>query len=327
MTNSCTPWIEKYRPTNLNEVVGNSGAIKRLQQIVSNGAPENLILSGPAGCGKTTSAKCFARELLGENLMKSAFLEMNASDERRIEDVRQKIKSFCQRKVNLPPNRYKIILLDESDSMTEGAQGALRLIMKTHQDTTKFIFACNDGSAIIEPIQTSCTIIRFKSLSTRELTQRILNVIDLESVQYTPDGLEKLLYLAEGDMRLALNYLQSTSQGLGEITEDNLFKICDQPQPQIAKEFLQFCLNGPTGFNDANKKLKLLLDKGYCVTDIAKTISKVAVLEKDLYKGNTRLQLLVVNQIANTMRRTTSGLQTYLQLSGLASEICNLSQN
>ena len=145
------PWVEKHRPEFLHEIVGNSEAVSRLQAIAAVGNLPNIILAGPPGIGKTTSVLCLAREMLGDSY-KNAVLELNASDARGIDVVRNKIKMFAQKKVTLPPGRHKLIILDEADSMTSSAQQALRRTMEIFSNTTRFALACNNSTKIIEPI-------------------------------------------------------------------------------------------------------------------------------------------------------------------------------
>ena len=151
------PWVEKYRPQILEDVVGNERTIQQLTTIAAQGNMPNLLLVGPPGCGKTTSIWCLARQMLGE-AARQAVCELNASDERGIDVVREKIKSFAQQKVNVPSNMHKIIILNEADSMTSSAQQALRMIMTDYTSTTRFALACNDSSKIIEAIQSRCAI-------------------------------------------------------------------------------------------------------------------------------------------------------------------------
>ncbi|GMF05528.1 unnamed protein product [[Candida] boidinii] len=149
------PWVEKYRPQVLDDIVGNDETIESLKRIASEGNMPHLIISGLPGIGKTTSILCLAKELLGEANMKDAVLELNASDDRGIEVVRNKIKTFAQKKVSLLPGRHKIVILDEADSMTPGAQQALRRTMEIYSNTTRFAFACNQSNKIIEPLQSN----------------------------------------------------------------------------------------------------------------------------------------------------------------------------
>ncbi|PIO71893.1 replication factor C small subunit domain protein, partial [Teladorsagia circumcincta] len=146
--NDSIPWVEKYRPQKLEEIVGNEEIVQSLGFFVEKGNPPHFIMSGPPGCGKTTAIWAMARESLGE-YVKNGVLELNASDDRGIDVVRNKIKTFCQTKVTLPPKRQKLIILDEADSMTEGAQQALRRIMENYSETTRFALACNQSDKII----------------------------------------------------------------------------------------------------------------------------------------------------------------------------------
>ena len=170
---------------------------------------------------------CMARQMLGDTV-KQATLELNASDERGIDVVREKIKSFANMKVNVPPGMHKIIILDEADALTTSAQQALRMVMTEYSSTTRFALACNDSSKLIEPIQSRCAIVRFTKLSDSEVLRRLNDVIQAETLQTTKDGLEALIFTAEGDMRYALNNLQATAAGFDkQITKDNVFKVCD----------------------------------------------------------------------------------------------------
>ncbi|KAH9540194.1 hypothetical protein CY35_15G098500 [Sphagnum magellanicum] len=217
------PWVEKYRPHRVSDIVGNQDVVARLQVIAQGGNMPNLIFSGPPGTGKTTSILALAHELLGPNF-KEAVLELNASDDRGIDVVRNKIKMFAQKKVTLPPGRHKIVLLDEADSMTGGAQQALRRTMEIYSNTTRFALACNLSSKIIEPIQSRCAVVRFARLTEHEILDRLLRVVEAEKVPYVPEGLEAVVFTADGDMRQALNNLQATYSGFQFVNQDNVFK-------------------------------------------------------------------------------------------------------
>jgi len=311
------PWVEKYRPTYLREIVGNDETVKRLQVIAREGNVPNIIIAGPPGTGKTTSILCLARELLGDNY-KEGVLELNASDERGIEVVRNGIKSFAQKKVTLPKGRHKIIILDEADNMTDGAQQALRRTMELFSSTTRFALACNNSTKIIEPIQSRCAILRYTRLSDQEIAKRLIEVLQAEKVPYTTDGLEALIFTADGDMRQALNNLQATFAGFASVSPENVFKVCDQPHPMVVKEIVAQAIEG--NIESSHQNLYHLWRMGYSASDIISTLFKVV----KTFEMPDALRLEFIKEIGFTHMRIVSGLDTLLQLSGLLARMCKL---
>lgn len=265
---------------------------------------------------------CLAHELLGPELMKEAILELNASDDRGIDVVRTKIKSFATKKVNLPPGRHKIIILDEADSMTAGAQQALRRTMEVHSATTRFALACNTSSKIIEPIQSRCAILRFGRLSSEDVIKRLLQIIRAEGVQYTAEGLDAIVFTAEGDLRQAINNLQATVSGFGMVTPENVFRVCDQPHPGIVEAILDACLK--QDINTAQAGLDKLCALGYSPVDMVTTFFRVTK-GLPLSKIPEMIQIEFIKEIGFTHMRILEGVPTKLQLSGMLARLCSMS--
>ncbi|XP_012835443.1 PREDICTED: replication factor C subunit 2 [Erythranthe guttata] len=304
------PWVEKYRPSKVADIVGNEDAVSRLQVIARDGNMPNLILAGPPGTGKTTSILALAHELLGPNY-REAVLELNASDDRGIDVVRNKIKMFAQKKVTLPPGRHKIVILDEADSMTSGAQQALRRTMEIYSSSTRFGLACNTSAKIIEPIQSRCALVRFSRLSDQEILGRLMVVVAAEKVPYVPEGLEAIIFTADGDMRQALNNLQATNSGFGFVSQENVFKVCDQPHPLHVKNMVRQVIDGK--FDDACAGMKHLYDMGYSPTDIITTLFRII----KNYDMAEYLKLEFMKETGFAHMRICDGVGSYLQLCGL----------
>ena len=261
-----------------------------------------------------------ARILLGENF-RSAVLELNASNERGIDVVRNKIKFFAQQKVTLPAGRHKIVILDEADSMTDGAQQALRRTMEIYSNTTRFALACNNSEKIIEPIQSRCALLRFSKLTDSQILAKLIEICDKENLKYEENGLEAIVFTAQGDMRQALNNIQSTANSFGVINGENVFKVCDEPHPMLVQDMLQYCTQG-----DIHKAYKILIKLwrlGYATEDIIGNIFRVC----KRMQMHEKLKLLYLREMGETHLLIVEGLNSLLQLSSLLARLCETSQD
>ncbi|KAH6583713.1 hypothetical protein BASA60_001311 [Batrachochytrium salamandrivorans] len=294
------PWIEKHRPHVLQDIVGNDETVARLQIIAQEGNMPNIIISGSPGIGKTTSILCLAHELLGSSY-KEGVLELNASDDRGIEVVRNRIKMFAQKKVTLPPGRHKIVVLDEADSMTSGAQQALRRTMEIYSSTTRFALACNLSSKIIEPIQSRCAILRYTPLSETQLLRRMLEICEMENVTHTPEGLSAIIFTADG--RYAAGSQQSSV---------NVVRI---------RKVVDACVCTSVDIGIAG--ITELWDKGYSALDIITTLFRVV----KSFNMAEYMKLEFIKEIGFAHMRLLEGCQSLLQMHGLIAKLCKVNMD
>ena len=204
--------------------------------------------------------------------------------------------------------------------MTESAQQALRMIMTEYSSTTRFAIACNDSSKIIEPIQSRCAIVRFTKLNDEEVLERLKIVMDQEGIKYTNDGLEALIFTADGDMRYALNNLQATAAGFGLVNKDNVFKVCDQPHPDLMLNVLKACLTGK--FTDACNLIDTVFNEGYNLIDIINTLTKIMQSMAEIKSEELRLSYL--KEATVIKMKTLEGNNSQLQLHGFLANLCQL---
>lgn len=323
-TSSSLPWLEKYRPKSLDQVVGNGFIVERLKFFAQNGGLPHLILTGPPGVGKTTSIHAYAHQVLGAKA-KDAILEMNASDERSINDVRTTIKDFAARKVELPPNAYKIIILDEVDAMGQLAQAALRRLMENYAKSTRFVLACNDSTKIIEPIQSRCAIFRLTTLKEEDIIKRLSFIAKEEKVVFEGENeaLKALAETANGDMRIAINNLQSTFAAFGIVSKHNIYELCEKPKPEKIVAIFEAIIK-KKNLNEALKLTNDMIADGYCIDEIVSTMFQVAQSSNVL---EPRLKLTYAKEIMELNKNVNDCISSPLQLQGTIAKLFLLSAN
>ncbi|TXT59490.1 MAG: Replication factor C small subunit [Promethearchaeota archaeon] len=238
------PWVEKYRPRVLDDVVNQKGIIKRLKQFVKDKSMPHLIFAGPAGTGKTTCGLAIVRELYGRKMaVNETYLELNASDARGIDVIRTYIKDFAKAR---PPAEvpFKILILDEADNMTSPAQQALRRTMEKYTKNCRMILICNYSNKIIPPIQSRCVVFRFSPLNNDDIKERIRYVAEQEKVEITPNGVNALVDVSHGDCRRAINYLQSCSTVGEKINQEIVFRVAGEVPPEKITKILNTAIKG-----------------------------------------------------------------------------------
>ena len=262
-------WTEKYRPKNLDEVIGQRHVTERLKAYVETKNRPHLLMTGPAGTGKTTCSRAMAREMFGDE-WKGNFIELNASDERGIDVVRGKIKEFA-RTAPLGNAEFKIIFMDEADALTSDAQAALRRTMEKYSKICRFILSCNYSSKIIDPIQSRCAVFRFKPLSKDDVKGFLMRIVTNENVKIDDEALDALVHVARGDMRRAVNSLQVAASMDKTIDVDTIYQTTGLANPEEVKKMIETALKG--NFIAARDKLdEIMIEFGLSGQDIIRQI-------------------------------------------------------
>jgi replication factor C small subunit len=280
-------WTEKYRPEKISDIVGQENITEKLKNFMERGNVPNMLFAGPPGCGKTTAAIAIAHELFGKNWY-SNFLELNASDERGIDVVRHKIKDFAR--IKPIATKFKVICLDEADSLTPDAQHALRRTMEKYSETTRFVLICNYSNRIIEPIQSRCAVFRFKTLGFKEMGEQVKKVSIGEGMEIDDNTVTAIIDSSDGDMRRAINILQSIA-GQKDLSDKTVYEMVNSVRPGILKNILQLAIVGK--FLDSRALLLGVIRDGATGEDIIRGMCKqVFALDLPEVKKAKLIQML-----------------------------------
>lgn len=303
-------WTEKYRPDVFEEVVGQQEIVKRVRSLVQALNIPHLLFAGPAGTGKSTLALIIVKQLFKET-WKQNYLELNASDERGIDVVRQKVKDFARTKAlgNVP---FKVIFLDEADALTQEAQQALRRTMENYTNTCRFILSCNYSSKLIDPIQSRCVVFRFKLLEKKDIAAVIKRIGEKENLKVAEDTFESLYEISEGDCRRAINLLQATASISPNINAEMINIIASSTKPTNIKVVLDYALSGD--FIKAREKLlDVMLKESVSGVDIVKSI------QKEIWNlpVEPEIKVKITEKVGEIEFRMVEGSDEFVQLQAL----------
>jgi len=303
-------WTEKYRPSSFEDVFGQDEIVKRVKNLVGSINIPHMLFSGPAGTGKSTLAIIVAKELFKE-FWKENYLELNASDARGIDVIRQEVKNFARTK-SLGSVPFKIIFLDEADALTKEAQHALRRTMENYTGTCRFILSCNYSSKIIDPIQSRCVVFRFKLLEKKDVAKVILKIAEKEGLKTEERAIQVLYEGSEGDCRRAINLLQASASISPIITEEIINILLSSAKPRDIRVVLDYALAGD--FEKAREKLlDVMLKESISGTDVIKAIQK-EVWNLDI---EPHIKVKLTEKTGETEFRLVEGSDEFVQLQAL----------
>ncbi|MFB5597525.1 MAG: replication factor C small subunit [Nitrosopumilaceae archaeon] len=313
MSSTNIMWVEKYRPLKLSEVVDQEEIIGSLSALLKNQSEmPHLLFSGSAGVGKTTVALCISRQILGD-YYRDYTLELNASDERGINMVRERVKKFSRFAGLDTQIPFKIIILDEADEMTSDAQTALRRIIEDTAKYCRFILIANNISKIIAPIQSRCAVFKFTTIPEKNTIEHLKNIAKKEKIKADEKGLKAIYDYSEGDLRHAINIMQATAS-LGNITEENVKASAGLTKTKDVDDVLKLALGGK--ITDArNKMIELIKVYGMSESDFLKYINSA------VFKSKTDNLSEVLETIAKYDYRILVGSNPEIQLTALLAEL------
>jgi len=307
-------WAEKYRPKTLTEMVNQKAIVERLSSFARSRNVPHCIFAGPPGTGKTTAALCLARDLYGQ-AYREHLMELNASDERGINVVRETVKTFARIRT-LGEIPFKILILDEADNMTRDAQQALRRTMERYAATCRFILIANYSGKIIEPIQSRCAPFRYRYLSRDDQDEYLRRIAEKEGINLLKDGLDAVYDASGGDLRKATNLLQAAASLEKPVDSDLVFSVVGHANPADVHEMMELAMKGE--FIEARKRLREMITKyGVAGTDIVKQI------HLELFRLNIpeNMKVKAADAVGEVDFRLSEGASEEVQLSALLAKL------
>jgi len=312
-------WTEKYRPRSLDEMVNQEEIVARLKGFVKTGNVPHCLFAGPPGTGKTTAALCLAHDLYGPDYH-NYIMELNASDERGINVIRETVKTFA-RSMAMGKVPFKLLILDEADNMTADAQQALRRIMERYTETCRFILIANYSARIIEPIQSRCAPFRFTYLKPEDIAARLRYIAECEKVELLDSGIEAILDVSGGDLRKAINTLQAAASVGKPIDAEVVYSVVGRANPSYVKEMIEAAMDGQ--FIKAREILRELIWRyGVAGTDLIRQIHS-QIFRLDIPE---RWKIRIAEAIGEIDFRLVMGANEEVQLSALLARLAEFGQ-
>jgi replication factor C small subunit len=303
-------WTEKYRPQVFDDMVGQEEILKRVKSLVNSMNIPHLLFAGPAGVGKSTLALIVVKQLFGASWREN-YLELNASDERGIDVVRQKVKDFARTKA-LGDVPFKVIFLDEADALTREAQQALRRTMENYTSTCRFVMSCNYSSKILDPIQSRAVVFRFQLLEKKDIKKRVDLIAEREGLMISDGAFSALYESSEGDCRRVINLLQATASISPNITPDLVNTIVSKAKPSDIKVVLDYALSGDF-INAKEKLLEIMLKESISGQDVIKAIQR----EVWNLPIDDSLKVALTEKTGEAEFRLVEGADEFIQLEAL----------
>ena len=312
------PWVEKFRPDRLQDIKGHQDVIQVLQKYGGIASTPHLLFYGPPGTGKTSTILAMAKQFYGQNIQ-SMMIEINASDDRGIDIIKDRVKNFCQSR-SLFGSSVKLIILDEADALTSDAQSALRRIIELYTKYVRFCLCCNYVGKITPAIQSRCTRFRFEGISNESLKQKAKEIVMSENIVIEDSAIDSILDLANGDARRVINLLQvchmATMGSDKKIDSEYVYRSAGAPLPVHISEILENLLN--ESFEKSFNTIRSLVEKyGYSMAEVISAVSKLVLV---VAEENHSFDLSIIfSELSNIEMTLSKGGSEFLSIGAVVS--------